>query len=394
MVELQPLGATCNLTCRYCYQGPLRQIEGVRQSYDLAAMQAAIEREGVSFNLSGGEGLLLPERDLEELWSWGFKRFGEDSLQTNGALLRESHIAMFKQYGVGVGVSVDGPGEMNDLRWAGSIENTRAATARTARAIEMLCANGIIPGLIVTLHRLNAEADKLPIMNEWFRSLERLGVKSVRLHVLECEDAGIRQRYALSAAEYAQAFLNFVELESTLEHLRFDVFEDIRSLLAGKEAGVTCIWRGCDPYFSRPFRVVDGQANGSNCCRTHKEGIRFMRGDCPSAERYLALYYTDQQCGGCGGCRFFLMCKGQCPGTAIDGDWRNRSEYCDVWRGLFEFFEQKAVAVGATPLSRNPTRERLEEKMVDAWMSGLNPNLEDLLAELTPAPPPPELPVS
>ncbi len=29
------------------------------------------------------------------------------------------------------------------------------------------------------------------------------------------------------------------------------------------------------------------------------------------------------------------MCKGQCPGTAIDRDWRNRSEHCAVWKALF-----------------------------------------------------------
>ena len=70
------------------------------------------------------------------------------------------------------------------------------------------------PGLIVTLHRGNATADKLPRMNEWFRRLDRIGIRSIRLHLLEVEDAATRTGYALSPKQNAEALLDFVELES------------------------------------------------------------------------------------------------------------------------------------------------------------------------------------
>jgi sulfatase maturation enzyme AslB (radical SAM superfamily) len=98
-------------------------------------MKSAVEREGGSFTLFGGEPRLLPERDLEELWRWGLERSGANSVQTNGTLIRDAHIRMFKQYKVLVGISIDGPGEMNSVRWAGSPEANLEATARTEAAI-------------------------------------------------------------------------------------------------------------------------------------------------------------------------------------------------------------------------------------------------------------------
>jgi uncharacterized protein len=105
-------------------------------------MKSAIEREDRSFTLVGGEKLLLPERYLEDLWSWGFQRCGNNFVQTNGIALREAHLRMFKQYNVQAGISMDGPEELNELRWAGSPQRISEATAKTAAAIERLLAQG------------------------------------------------------------------------------------------------------------------------------------------------------------------------------------------------------------------------------------------------------------
>ena len=89
--------------------------------------------------LFGGEPLLVPIADLEELWRWGLEKYGRNRVQTNGALINDEHVRLFRQYKVDVGISIDGPGELNDARWDGSLEKTRAATARAEAAIERLC---------------------------------------------------------------------------------------------------------------------------------------------------------------------------------------------------------------------------------------------------------------
>ena len=144
----------------------------------------------------------------------------------------------------------------------------------------------------------------------------------------------------------------------------------MRRLLAGEDQGSACVWNACDPYTTPAVRGVEGQGQRSNCGRTNKDGIDFGKAELPGYERYIALYRTPQEVGGCSGCRFFLMCKGQCPGTAIDGDWRNRTEHCEVWKALYGRLECDLLAEGVQPLSLSPRREHIECGFVDAWSQG------------------------
>lgn len=382
-VELRPLNVLCNLSCEYCYQNPQRDAKNISRRYDVERMKAAIEEEGGPFSLFGGEPLLLPLRDLEALWAWGFERYGENSVQTNGTAIRDEHIELFKRYNVHVGISIDGPRHLNAVRRArsGSDESTSKATGRTERAIERLCAEGIRPGLIVTLHRLNAQPSALDDMNAWFRRLDALGLRSVVLHVLESENAAIRLAYGLTSAQSIHAFKSFHDLQKTLTSLRFSVFDEIRNLLTGDDRQVPCVWTGCDPYTTRAVRGVEGMGKRTNCGRVNKEGIDFEKSDAPGYERYINLYYLEQASGGCAGCRFFLMCKGYCPGTSIGGDWRNRTEYCELWKYLFAHFESELIEEGQTPLSRRKDLPDLEQRMVTEWSFSNNPSLASLTSQ-------------
>ena len=382
-VELRPLGVKCNIQCRYCYQEPQRDARNLVHTYDMERMKAAILREGGPFGLFGGEPLLVPLRDLEDLWSWGYEHFGRNAIQTNGVLITDAHIELFKRYRVVVGISLDGPGELNDVRWHGSLQRTRRSTARMERAIERLCEEGFPPSLIVTLHRNNASAERLPRLLEWIVSLDAVGVPSVRLHLLESENEEIRRTYALTDDENVAALLALADLQTRLSRLAFDVFVDMYRMMAAQDRHATCVWRACDPYTTRAVHGVEGQGQSSNCGRTNKDGIDFLKSSEEGYERYLALYHTPQTAGGCQGCRFFLMCKGQCPGTALDGDWRNRTEHCGVWMTLYEHLEREMVSAGERPLSLHPRRAEIEQQCLAAWADGTNVSLSGVMTRIS-----------
>jgi uncharacterized protein len=369
-VELRPLGVQCNIQCQYCYQNPQRDAGNLARSYDLELMKAAILADGGPFALFGGEPLLVPEADLQSLWSWGLQKFGSNTVQTNGTLINDEHIRLFKAYKVAVGISIDGPGELNDVRWHGTLERTREATAKTEKAVERLCREGMPPSLIVTLHRGNAVAEKLPLLYGWIRSLEQCGIRSVRLHLLESESEVVRAKYALSDEENIKALAGFATLQRSLKLLAFDLFADMRRMLLGEDNSAACVWNACDPYTTQAVQGVEGTGQRSNCGRTNKDGIDFVKGNKPGYERYLALYATPQDAGGCRDCRFFLMCRGQCPGTAIDGDWRNRTEHCEVWKAAYGQVESELVAEGRQPLSLSPHRARIEQYLLERWGQG------------------------
>lgn len=385
-VELRPLGVACNIGCHYCYQNPQRDAGNHRQAYDLDKMRAAVEREGGPFTLFGGEPLLLPIEALADLFRWGFEKYGRSGLQTNGVLITDEHLAIFARYNVDVGVSIDGPGEYNDLRWDATLERTRRSTARTETNIVRLCREHRPPGLIVTLHRRNATAEHLPRMFAWMRELDALGIRSVRLHPLEVDAPEVRQ-HSLTDAENVLAFLAFATLQTELKQLRFDVVDEIERSLLGRDTHTSCVWRACDPYTTEAVRGVEGNGQTSNCGRTNKDGVDYIKAEVPGFERYLALQQTPQEDGGCKGCRFFLMCRGQCPGTAIDGDWRNRSELCGLWKQLFIHAEKQLILRNAFPLTIDPARHRRERHLALLWASGRNSTTQLLPCT---EPPPPE----
>ena len=114
--------------------------------------------------------------------------------------------------------------------------------------------------------------------------------------------------------------------------------------------------------------------------------LEFVKAPLPSYSRYIALYHTPQEAGGCKGCRFFSMCKGHCPGTSLEGDWRFRTEHCQVWKKMFELAEEEALAEGKTPLSQHPARPYLEKRLVEGWSRGQNYALQSLIRELAQKP--------
>jgi uncharacterized protein len=379
-IELRPLGVACNLACHYCYQNPQRDAGNQRMTYDLEKMKKEAARLGGPFTLFGGEPLLMRFEDLEHLFAWGLETTGQNAIQTNGILIEDRHIDLFRRYKVSVGISIDGPGELNDARWHRGLEKTRQSTAAVESVIERLCQEYEAPGLIITLHKGNATAEKLPIMAEWMKKLHAMGIKSVRLHLLEVDHEAVRESLALSARENIQALLAFAEVQKSVPGMHLDLFEEMEALLSGQDGKVGCTWRACDPYTTEAVQGIEGNGQSSNCGRTNKDGVGFTKANAAGYERYMALYRTPQEENGCAGCRFFLMCKGQCPGTSIGGDWRNRTEHCEEWKQLFSMIERRMILAGNIPLTIQPLRFEMERRQIKAWERGENPSISRSLS--------------
>jgi uncharacterized protein len=371
-LELNPVGVKCNLSCPYCYETSMRDAGNFEVEYDMAKMKAAIEAYKQPFSLFGGEALLVPIDDLEQIFKWSYEMYGSGGIQTNGSLITARHIEIFTKYNVHIGLSLDGPDELNDSRWAGSLEKTRKTTEASFKAIDMLEAAGRIrnTSIIVTLHRGNASPERLPKLIAWFKALDQRGLRAARLHLLEL-DNNVEGSMGLSTDECFQALLQLFTLEMTMATLRFDMFKDMVDMLRGQDDKATCIWRGCDPYTTSAVQGVDSQGNKTNCGRTTKDGVNFLKASVVSHERQLALYHAPQESGGCNGCRFFLMCRGECPGMAGEGDWRNKTTNCEVLKRVFGFLERFMAQAGVEALSLHPRRQELETLILKEWENGV-----------------------
>ena len=378
--ELQPLGVACNLSCRYCYQDPIREAGNASRvvGYDLEKMLEATRAHGQPFAIFGGEPLLIPIGDLEKIAAFGLETFGGSSLQTAGNLIEEAHLEIFDEYQVGVGISIDGPGRLNDARRIGSLEETREATLRSEAAIDALIARGRIPSVIVTVHNVNASPDRLEDLAVWLRELVDRGVRSVNIHNLEVDSEAGQDLLLPKVDELAAwgvLYETFLEVQDRADFLPFT---EIRALLQGDDRAANCVWNACDPLTTGAVQGIDGQGNSSNCHRTDKEGIAWSKATTVGHERQLILHQIPIELGGCRDCRFFFACKGQCPGTGTDGDWRRHSDACPLWTFLFETIERDLVRAGIRPLSLSEDRQRVERELLDAWSRGANPSIYSL----------------
>jgi uncharacterized protein len=192
----------------------------------------------------------------------------------------------------------------------------------------------------------------------------------------------MREKFGLSIDETVHALRRLREARKQLAAARLNLIEDLELLLLGRDAKAACIWQACDPYTTAAVKGLNGQGERHKCTRVNKDGVDYLPAERAGFERYLALYHTPQDAGGCQGCRFFLMCRGQCPGTAIAGDWRSKSEQCPTWFTVFADIEAELVAKGITPLSLRPERLEVEAELLRRWAAGQNRPVEFVMREM------------
>lgn len=369
-IEVRPMGEACQLACDYCYQESVRDAGNVNIKYDLKKIIDMIDKMNQPFHLFGGEALLVPKRDLEILWKHGLDKYGRNGVQTNGALIDNDHIQMFKDYNVYVGISIDGPNELNSLRKVRGKEKdedaTLAATKRTMDSIVQLINNNIQVGIIITLHKQNATTERLPRLLSFIRWLGDIGIKSGNIHTLEVDetmkDAEVN---VLSQEENAKAFLEIAEFLEENSDLDWNPFSDMKQILNARDGNTTCYWNNCDPLNTQAVYGIEGDGSISNCGRTNKEGIGWYKADDNNYARYIALYHTPDEMGGCKGCRFWMACGGSCPGEAQNNDFRNKTIHCHTMKTMLSFYEEELEKNGIEPITKSAKRMAIEELILD-----------------------------
>ena len=123
---VKPAGSSCNLNCTYCYYLEKAGLYGGKEpvmSDELLELYIkqyieANDTDEVSFCWHGGEPLLLGRKFFEKAFSLqnrykGRKKFN-NSLQTNGLKVNEDWCAFFRENGFLIGISLDGPRDIQD----------------------------------------------------------------------------------------------------------------------------------------------------------------------------------------------------------------------------------------------------------------------------------------
>ena len=285
----------CNLQCKYCYEKDTRRQVDIGVDVD-AVIKAAgevyeTEGSGDSFCLHGGEPTLLPKTEFEKILKFSFDKSGRSSIQTNGTLINDDHIRMFKQYKTGVGVSIDGRWPLNELRWAGSEKKTKETTEKTISNIYQLIESGLTPGLIVVLSKANATKERLPLLKDFLQEMFNAGINSLRLNLV------ISNEWGLSSEEAKEAYLELCQY--TLENTKrmYQPFRDMVDNLLGLGMG-TCVFTKCDFYHTHAGKAIIGDGSRTCCLKTAGNDRPFLWSNQYSDIRYQVLQSISRNEGG------------------------------------------------------------------------------------------------
>ncbi|WP_044215311.1 anaerobic sulfatase-maturation protein [Dysgonomonas gadei] len=127
-VMLKPVGAVCNLRCKYCYYLEKKGLYPDAKNYTMSddLLESFIEQylnaqtmQEVMFTWHGGETLMrnksFYQKALELQRKYGRGRQIANSIQTNGTLLTDDWCKFFKDNNFLVGISVDGSQHCHDV---------------------------------------------------------------------------------------------------------------------------------------------------------------------------------------------------------------------------------------------------------------------------------------
>jgi len=326
---------TCNFSCNYCYEHPFRPkpeeidydvVEGaIRDLHQKLYKGEPNTKNAARVGLHGGEPLFRDKKDVERLLKMIYELDGRSSIQTNGYLIDDDIIEMFKKYKTSVGLSIDGPWPCNELRGTGSKKERKTQTNKILKTMNRLQEEGIGVSVIAVIHKKNASKNRRELLKMWVLDLHRRKITG-RLNPCCCGKDSI-DLTPEEAVDFYTDMYDFM-LENGIRG--WSPFRDIINSLKG-ESSVVCVYKECDPFSTASCYPVFKDGGVGVCLRLYSDGKTYLRSDEKSTIRSDVLRQTD-----CKDCRWWDNCHGGCTGLSIDFDWRNKDRYCLLYKALFE----------------------------------------------------------
>ena len=332
----------CQAHCSYCF-GPNR---GARMSPDvfdaavdwIAATASPGETTEITFH--GGEPLLAGKDWFQHALPILQQRFGSQlklGLQSNLWLLDDEYCALFKEYGVSIGTSLDGPEKLNDA------QRGEGYFARCMAGINAARRHGLNPGVICTFTRQSA-----PHYKEVFEYFAGQAL-SFSVHEAVCKLGDAHNGTTLLPDEAARLMLDLFDYYiENITRLKISTFDSMAQGLSAQNGGI-CTFGDC---LGKYLTVApDGGIFSCNRFAHHPEWRLGSVFECPDMET-LARSQPWQKLSqrersvreDCGDCTHFDYCKGGCPYNAVSaGGADRRDPQCTVYRKLFDHITTRAL---------------------------------------------------
>ncbi|MCI0466162.1 MAG: radical SAM protein [Beijerinckiaceae bacterium] len=363
---LVKLASRCNIDCTYCYwfrdaevykKPPVLTVEA--EDAFCLRLEEHIRRFGLENFLAvfhGGEPLLFPKRRfiafqdklraIEERTGCAIQR----GVTTNAILIDREWTGIFKDYGVSVSVSIDGPAPIHDkLRVDFKGEGTHAATMR---GLEFLRAEGIRPDIIAVC---NPASDPTQLLAYF---ADELGFKEFDILPPDAKhgddpppiDSYFIKLFDIWYDIYAARGVRISTLDAMIRGLggRLSLSDTIGF---GPIDTVTLMTDGT----LEPLDVLRIAGDGSTAAQSSvfANGLQDVQED----PRWLAAFKASLALPDiCLQCEFLDACGGGhlSQRWSAERQYDNPSVYCESWKAILDHIWKRiapALLVGLTPVA-------------------------------------------
>jgi len=348
-VMLKPIGAVCNLRCKYCYYLEKKDLypdaasyvmsdetleEFTRQYLESQTMPAVI------FTWHGGETLMRNlsffRRALELQRQYGRGRHIDNALQTNGTLLTDDWCKFFKDNNFLIGISIDGPQHCHD-RYRRDREG-RPSFFKVMKGIELLKKHGVEFNVMGVVNDYNAD---YPL--EFYRFFKKIECRYIQFAPIVETIDGKPAPWNVPADKWGDFLIAIFDewVRSDVGEYYVQYFDATLANWVGEKPGVCTMAKTCGHAGVMEF-------NGDVYCCDHFVFPQYRLGNIRTRTLTEMMYSERQNEFGnakfdalpkqCLECEFLFACFGECPKNRIieseDGE-RGLNYLCSGYRKFF-----------------------------------------------------------
>jgi uncharacterized protein len=345
---IKPASAVCNLDCSYCFYldrdaDPYKALPARRMTNDtlerLADSYLFYSYPQSIFAFQGGEPTLAGLPFFEQLvkFQQQYGRNGQsvsNAMQTNGVLLDQNWCDLFRDTNWLLGVSLDGPEDIND-KYRYNKEG-HGTWKRVMQSIELLQKNKVEFNILCVLSQANVEKPR-----ELYRFYRSLGVDNVQyIPLAEFDGAGNALPYTITAEQYGRFLCETFDVWwPDRRKMRVRFFDNIAEALAGQKPGTCTMHETCDSYvvveyngdvYPCDFFVEGSWKLGNITLDSWPEIARRTRRYSFAEKKTLA--HPD-----CQVCEYQSICHGGCPKSrqGPNGRFEDLDYFCQAYKMIY-----------------------------------------------------------
>ena len=352
-VMLKPVGAVCNLRCKYCYY--LEKKSLYPQSTNYVMTEDTLERfieqylqsqtmQEVMFTWHGGEPLMrnrnFYKRALELQKKYGRGRLIDNCIQTNGTLLTDDWCKFFKDNNFLVGISMDGPPLLHDIYRR--TKDDRPTFLSVLKGISLLKKHNTDFNIMAVVNDFNAD---YPL--DFYRFFKDIDCRYIQFTPIVEQIDEKPAPWNVPSEKWGDFLIAVFDewVKKDVGTFFIQYFDSTLANWAGQQPGVCTLAKTCGHAGVMEF-------NGDVYSCDHYVFPEYKLGNIRN-RTLTEMMYSDKQIrfgndkrdalpSQCKACEFLFACNGECPKNRIIKTDSGEPGLNYLCKGYYKFFKHVA----------------------------------------------------